>query len=273
MTSKAMKNQLDAHADAIDNVLQAHRIHGRCSGGTVTHAHIRYDLEIPPGTPNARITALSEEFALALRCGSVVVDRSRYGWFVQVPCAAKPILLDELLQQYSARIPPLTAMLGIDSDGSPLLLRILAGDVGHVCVIGKGAKRLLQTIVESLIRTNSPDDLRTIGYPSDSHRWSYERGQMWQSLLAEIERRERGSFNHPTLALVIAELADANDWIIGNFLQRGAAVGVHILAASEQPTEQRFPVLIEGVGDGRFVLKVHGESIQFQGALVKRGDA
>lgn len=262
-----MKDTLDIYADAIDNVLQTYNVAGRCTGGTVTHRYIRFD--VATDTPNNRVTALSEEFALALNCNSVMVDRAAGGWIVQMPRTDNPVTLAGILKQYGARIPALTAVLGMDNDGAPIFLRIPAGDIGHVCIVGNGAKRLLRTMFESLIRTNERSDLQTFGYPSDSHAWHYTHGEKWQSLQAEIERREREHTNHPMLAIGIPELADANDWIVGNWLQRGAAIGVHILAASEQRTEQKFRVMIEGIGQGRFVLRVGGQEIEFTCATVE----
>ena len=98
--SNNLREHLDHQADIIDGVLAQHRVVGRVMGGTVTHRFVRFELDLQPGTTVNKVTALSEEFALALRCSSVRVDRQAGQLVIDVPRkSAGPVRLLALEDQ------------------------------------------------------------------------------------------------------------------------------------------------------------------------------
>ncbi len=258
-----IRDHLDHQADTIDAVLAQHKVNGRVTGGTVTHRFIRFDLALMPGTKLNKVTALSEELALALRCSSVRVDRLGGGMVIDVPRKnAGVVRLLGLESQLHQRVPPLTAVLGLDAEGAPLLLRIPAADVVHVLIVGttgSGKTALARTLLSSLALYNSPADLRIALI--DPKRRGFEqlrslphvRGEiadtpecavdLMRQLIAEMERRDRERVNHPAILLAIDELADllqtggkAVEAQIMRLAQRGREAGIHLVACTQKPT-------------------------------------
>lgn len=261
--SNTIRDHLDHQADIIDAVLSQHKVNGRVTGGTVTHRFIRFDLDLYPGTRLNKVTALSEELALALRCSSVRVDRQGGTMVIDVPRKnAGVVRLSQLEKQLQQRVPPLTAVLGVDVDGAPLLLRIPATDVVHVLVAGttgSGKTALARTLLTSIALHNSPADLSIALI--DPKRRGFEsllqlphvKGQIADTpvlaldllahLIAEMERRDRERINHPTIVLAIDELADllqtggkAVEAQIMRLAQRGREAAIHLIACTQKPT-------------------------------------
>ena len=164
-----MRKKLEFQADRIDEVMSLHKVPARVTGGTVTPRWVRFQVLPAVGTKISRIKNLSEELAAALDAPSSRVSRHGASVFIEIPRDdPQPVrllpLLSQLFNQPTSQppIPPVTAILGLAEDGSPLLIRLPSPDVGHILIAGnKGAGKttLLQTIILSLALTDRLDNL------------------------------------------------------------------------------------------------------------------
>jgi S-DNA-T family DNA segregation ATPase FtsK/SpoIIIE len=127
-----MQKVLHYQADRIELVLASHKVPGRVTGGKVTPRMVRYHLTTPLGVRVRQVASLAEELALSLGAQSCRVYRQDGQVQVEVPRSdGQVIRLQDVCKRLSARrpgsgrpstVPPVTAVLGLDGDGVPLLL-------------------------------------------------------------------------------------------------------------------------------------------------------
>ncbi|MGB8648081.1 MAG: DNA translocase FtsK, partial [Anaerolineae bacterium] len=229
------KRKLYIQANRIEWVLNNHKAPARVTGGRVTPSLIRFDLEIAPRTRVGQVEALSQEIALALGAASARVTRTKGQLNVEVPREdASQVrflaLADRLAQDLQLKrnlIVPGTAVLGLDVEGIPLLLRLSAPDVTHILVAGttgSGKTEVVRTILASIIYFQKARDaqfllvdpkgsafklflglphlltvpIKTIDETLERLRW----------LESEMERRQELGITRPRIILVLDELAD-----------------------------------------------------------------
>ncbi|MEE9616251.1 MAG: DNA translocase FtsK [Anaerolineae bacterium] len=166
----SMRKKLEFQADRIEAVLSLHKVPARVTGGTVTPRWVRFQVLPAIGAKISRIKNLSEELAAALDAPSCRVSRRGAAVSVEVPRDdPQPVRLLPLFRQLTNQptnqltnqppIPPVTAILGLAEDGSPLLIRLPSPDVAHILVAGttgSGKTALLQTMILSLAMVNPP---------------------------------------------------------------------------------------------------------------------
>lgn len=267
-----MKEFLDGMADRIDRVLLDDGIRGRCSGGTVTHRFIRFDLE----TTDRRVLAMGEAFTKAIgrRAKVAIVNHSIE---IEVSKEAAPLTLATLHKMIKG-VPPLTAALGIDEDGRPLLLRIPAADVGNVLINGPGRPaHLLRTMIASLATYNEPANMGVAlacrGQECEAlatfpHLWGDRStpARLLGQVASEISRRQRDSINHRAIMVAIDDISDAPADLVATIAKQGPGLGVYTLAVGNA---EGFNVTLRATGEaGRFELLCIGESIGFDAAWV-----
>ena len=267
-----MKEFLDGMADRIDRVLIDDGIRGRCSGGTVTHRFIRFDLE----TTDRRVLAMGEAFTKAIGRPSKVAIVN-HGIVIEVSKEAAPLTL-ATLHKMIKRVPLLTAALGIDEDGRPLLLRIPAADVGNVLINGPGRPaHLLRTMIASLATYNEPANMGVAlacrGQECEAlatfpHLWGDRStpARLLGQVASEISRRQRDSINHRAIMVAIDDISDAPADLVATIAKQGPGLGVYTLAVGNA---EGFNVTLRATGEaGRFKLLHGGESIAFDAAWV-----
>jgi DNA segregation ATPase FtsK/SpoIIIE-like protein len=160
-----MNAQLESQADKIEAVLALNKVPARVTGGAVTPRWIRF--QVFPAAEAALSSIGNVDGVLSAAIGTPGCRMLHRGAVatVEVPRDDPyPVRLLPLYEQLTKdeRIPPVTAILGLEEDGTPLLVRLPAPDVGHVLVAGMagaGKTTLLRTMVLSLAWNNGPDDL------------------------------------------------------------------------------------------------------------------
>ena len=121
---------LDHQADRIEMVLASHKIPARVYGGTVAPHAIRFQLLPPLGVKLSRIGSLAEEIALALGAEACRIHRRGGAVEVEVPRDdPQMVRFLPLFGRLREVIPPCTALLGLDGEGTPLLLRLSSPQV------------------------------------------------------------------------------------------------------------------------------------------------
>lgn len=275
------RDWLERSADQIEAVLSRHKADGVVLGGVVAPRFVQFHVRPHPSVRIQRIVALAEEIALALGCASVRIARSGGVVRIEMPRSLEaPVRLLRLLETLGKEIPPHTAVLGVEENGQPLLLRLPAPDVVHLLIAGmtgSGKSALARAMLASLAYCNGPESLRFVlidpkrrGFaPLD--RLPHVEGEVIADVQAavnrlrivirEMERRDQEGICAPLLVVAIDELADLLQTggktvvaTLTRLAQRGREAGIHLIACTQKPTAQligsamkvNFPVRLVG---------------------------
>ena len=275
-----MRQILEYQSDQIEQVLQTHKVPGRVVGGLVTPRWIRYQVLPAMSTKVLAIIKRSEEIALCLGAESVRISRQGPSIHIEVPRSdAQAVALLSLCQQLP-EVPKQSAVLGLDENGMPLLLRLPSPEVAHVLIsgtTGSGKTALAQGMALSLAMHNRLGEIQMImidpkgggfgplgGLPHllrpvvrEIHQAIFLLGE----LVEEMVRRDRDGISEPRVVVFIDEVADLMDQggnamsrLLTRLTQRGRSAGIHIIACTQKPlaasigslTRSNFPVRLVG---------------------------
>lgn len=288
-----MRKLLELQANQIEAVLAGHRILARVWGGIVTPRFVRFQLTTPLGVRVQQVTRLSEEIALALGVPAARVYRKEGAIQVELPREEPhPVRLLPLCARLE-EVPELTAVLGVDEEGVPLLVRLSSPEVAHVLVsgtTGSGKTALLRTILFSLALYNAPSALQMVlvdvqgrgllalgGLPHLMVPVVQEVGRAVEVLgrvVAEMERRDRLGHVRPRLVVAIDELADVLqvggkgvEEALLRLTQRGRKAGVHVVGCTQKPTA----AVVGSVVKANFPLRLVGSVVSAEDARVAAG--
>jgi DNA segregation ATPase FtsK/SpoIIIE, S-DNA-T family len=284
------QQRLHLQADRIEWVLYTHKAPARVTGGRVTPRTIQFHLTPAPTTKIAQVERLCEEIALALGASSARIARLNGQLSVEVPRAdtrglrflelADRVRTHAQLDQIVAN--PGTALLGLDTAGVPVLLRLGAPDVPHVLIAGttgSGKTEAAKTMLASMMLFQKPRDLQLIVVdPKGSAFKLFEQlphllcpiiknvedalaNLEW--LVAEMQRREEGEIARPRVVLLLDELADllmqggreVEDQLT-RLVQRGRSAGISVIACTQKPTSAAVGSLVKANFPVRLVGKV-----------------
>ncbi len=277
---------LEYQANQIELLLAYHHAKCQVAGGMVTPRWVSYQVVPEISTKVSKISALSEEIALRLGAQSVRVARRGPNIHIEVPRAdAQTVKLLQLCRDQED-IPRQSAILGLDEEGLPLLLRLSSPEVAHVLVAGttgSGKTVLARSMALSLAMHNRLGDVQMLfidpkgtgfgpfsdhqggaGLPHllrpvvrDAHQAIFLLGEM----VGEMVRRDHENITTPRLIIFIDELADlmeqggkAMDRLMTRLTQRGRSAGLHLVACTQKPlaaaigslTRSNFPVRLVG---------------------------
>ena len=279
-----MRRLLELQANQIEAVLASHKIRARIWGGTVTPRLIRFHLSPSLDTRLSQIARLSEEMALSVGSPSCRVARRRSSIDLEFPRTDFDTVHLLPLCRRLTEVPACTAVLGLDEEGVPLLLRLPSPEVTHVLIsgtTGSGKTSLAQTMIASLALHNDLADLGLIlidpqgrGYtlfadlPHLVLSPAQEDGEILQALrwlVEEMERRGQARESHrmefPRLVVFVDELADLMlvggrevERLLTRLAQRGRGAAIHLVASTQKPTaavigslvKSNFPVRLVG---------------------------
>jgi len=298
-----MSRVLHFQADRIEQVLASHRVPSRVIGGMVTPRLVRFQLLTPLGVTVRQVARLSEEIALSLGARTCRVYREEGQLQVEVPRTdAQVVRLLDLCRRLAAEgaqgrgaVPPLTAVLGLDQDGVPLLLRLPSPDVAHVLIsgtTGSGKTALARTMVASLALHNNQRSLQVVlvdpkgrgftAFEGLPHllvpvvRQVEEAVEVLGRLVEEMERRDAENRSDPRLVVVLDELADlvqvggrVMEKVLTRLTQRGREAGIHLVACTQKPAA----AVIGGLVKSNFPVRLAGSVASPEDAKVATGMA
>lgn len=281
---------LNLQADKIEMLLAAHKAPARVWGGRLTPRTVQFHLAPAATTKLAKLEALTEEIALALGAPAARLTRSNGTLSVEVARQDSRFISlidlntrlqrDERMKQ-ALRLPAM-AVLGIDSDGAPLLLRLSSPDVAH-CLIagttGSGKTELARTIIASLVMHQKPRDLQIALFDPKGHSFSAfahaphlifpivktadETLRQTHRLVAEMERRDVNQIERPRVVIVIDELADLMqmcgselEMLLTRLAQRGRSAGFSLIACTQKPAARIIGSLVKANFPARLVGRV-----------------
>ena len=309
------KRLLNFQADKIEMVFAAHKAPARVWGGRLTPRTIQFHLAPAATTKLTKLEALTEEVALAIGASSARLTRTNGTLSLEVPRAdSRFVALSELSRRLEnddglrrALGCAGTAILGLDAEGVPLLLRLASPDVAH-CLIagttGSGKTELARTLVASLVLHQKPRKLQLALFDPKAHGFAAfaalphllfpivsdvdEMAGRLGYLVAEMERRDRDRIERPRIVIVIDELADvlqscgsAVEGLLTRLVQRGRSAGLSVVACTQKPTASavgtlmraNFPVRLVGrvtsADDARVAAGIGGTGAE---KLAGRGD-
>ncbi len=284
-----MENQLlNLQADKIEMVLAAHRVPTRVWGGRLTPRTIQFHLALAASTKLHTLYGLTEEVALALGVPSTRLARSEGLLSLEIPRSdSQFVSLGKLSRKLQAEADlaravavPGTAILGLDTEGVPLLLRLSSPEVAH-CLIagttGSGKTELARTIIASLAMHQKPRDIQLALFDPKANGLApfanlphllfpivsdpREVIERLSYLANEMERRDREQIIRPRIVIVVDELADLIEIggkelqsALTRLVQRGRSAGMSVIACTQKPTvravgsllKANFPVRIVG---------------------------
>ena len=269
--SKArLRHQLGVQAQQINRVLSHHHVPATVAGGVVRSRMISFDLQTQLAAGLERIRGLKDDLVSALGVSDVSVVREDGQWRLRVgrPDDAPVPLLR--LQASLPNLPPATAAVGMADNGQPVLLRFGANRVKHVLIAGDrgaGKTTLLRSIAAGLALTHrqsalqllvldprgldsdesdAPHPLRPLGLLphilTDPTGTVDECAAIVHFLAEEMEYRRREQVQCPRIVTLIDhvvtlldEAGDATRHDLLRLIQYGAAAGIHLVMATDQP--------------------------------------
>jgi S-DNA-T family DNA segregation ATPase FtsK/SpoIIIE len=259
----------------------------------MTPRFVRFDLLPEPGTRIQRISNLAEELALSLNAPACRVCRR--GGRVQVevprddPGQVKFLHLCARLEQP----PAYSALLGLDEEAVPVLLRLPSADVAHVLIsgnTGSGKTVLARVMALSLAMYNPPRSLQLVlidpkrrGFGVLAplphlltpliHR-SEDATETLTRLAQEMERRDLCGRSSPRIVVFIDELADLMiagkrniEQPLTRLAQRGREAGIHLVACTQRPAAS----VIGGLVKSNFPVRIVGSVASAEDAKVAAG--
>lgn len=287
------RKRLYQQAHQLEQALAAHKAPARVEGGTVTPRHVRFRLMPAYGTRVSKITNLAEELALSLGVSSARVSRRGGRLEVEIPREdGAMVTLDRVFEDVTD-VPHGTAILGLDDEGAPLLLRIASPEVAHVLICGttgSGKTVLARTIILSLARYHSVHDLGLVlvdpkgrgyaplvGLPHLARplaETAAEALEVLKWLVALMEKRDTDGVRSPRLMCCIDELADlmlvaGKDFenLLTRLTQRGRSAGIHVVACTQKPTA----AIIGSLVKSNFPVRIVGSVVSPEDAKVATG--
>ena len=269
--SKArLRHQLGVQAQQINRVLSHHHVPATVAGGVVRSRMISFDLQTQLAAGLERVRGLKDDLISALGVSDVSVVREDGQWRLRVgrPDDAPVPLLR--LQASLPKLPPATAAVGMADNGQPVLLRFGANRVKHVLIAGEpgaGKTTLLRSIAAGLAlthrqsalqllvldprgldsdETGAPHPLRPLGLLphilTDPTGTVEECAAIVHFLAEEMEYRRREQVQCPRIVTLIDhvvtlldEASDATRHDLLRLIQYGAAAGIHLVMATDQP--------------------------------------
>lgn len=277
-------------------LLAAHKAPARVWGGRLTPRTVQFHLAPAATTKLAKLEALTEEIALALGTSSARLTRTNGTLSVEIPRTDSRFIsltaLDARLKSDErmkrALMQPGTAVLGLDSEGVPLLLRLTSPEVAH-CLIagttGSGKTELARTMIASLTLHQKPRDVQIALFDPKGYSFAPfanvphlmfpiindpgETVARLRWLVAEMERRDHAAMlfpnrtERPQIIVVIDELADLMqtcgkelEALLTRLVQRGRSAGISLIGCTQKPAARVMGSLIKANFPARLVGRV-----------------
>ncbi len=285
--SHAQRVYLEAQADRAEAVLYRHRAPAHISGGTCGPRLIRLFLNPAPHVRVKQIIALADDLAVALRVPRVAITHGKEGVVLEFDNPERMDVPFTLEHTGDA----LTALLGLQPNGAPLLLRLPSPNVAHILVsgtTGSGKSVLLWGLLESLVAHTPASELQIVGLDPKGalltpfgglpHLKRVEADasgmtEALRSLVHLMEQRDRRRQDTPHVLVVIDELADVvmnapdAEALLTRLVQRGRSAGIHVLAATQRPSA----AIISGLMRANFPVRLVGRVVSAADALIAAG--
>lgn len=253
---------LNQQADRVEAVLASMSLPSRIQGGEVKGGWVRYHFAPLSEVQVGKIRQAAGQVAEAMGVYQVRVAEAPCGLALDIPMDAEtPIALLPLLEELP-NLPPLVAVMGLSSEGTPLMLNLDQPGTWHFFVTGpagSGKSELLRTVMLSLALHSRQGHVQFLGIDLSGRELTVLEGlphaltevahspqfglELLSWLDAEIQRRRRFHIESPHIALFMDGVDGFGRTMrpLRAHLRRicglGQHVGVHLLLASPRPVE------------------------------------
>jgi DNA segregation ATPase FtsK/SpoIIIE-like protein len=158
-----LQHQLEIQSKQIETVLSENELDAQVAGGYVQSRSIRFDLSSHLEAGLGKLRFLKHDILNALGVADVEIEQSNGRWHLNVKRPDEPpvSLLD--LLTLIPDLEPLTAVVGMSEEGSPIFIELSAEAVPHILIAGDdnaGKSSLLRTIALSLAVSNKQHQLQ-----------------------------------------------------------------------------------------------------------------
>ena len=294
----------DRQADQIESVLTRLALPARVDGGVIREGRVRYHLTPSIGTQPLEVIELAEDVAQELGLRDVRVLRETGGLAIEVPLESATGLRLLPLIHALPRLQPLTAVVGMNGAGRPVLLELERAAAWHALIqapAGAGKSELLRTLAAGLALSTRPAQLGMLSIDLSGRELtplealphtlaaacearSARELLLW--VVDEIERRQQTDEQPPHLVLFVDDAGRLRDQLgqpdaglLQAVLHDGPRTRVHLIAAarrgSELPHAGRSTAHIEASPEGRqgsFQIRSGFESVRVQAAWMSARD-
>lgn len=287
-------NELHMMADHIAQWFYNHRAPVMVYTVTETARAVRFGLAPGQHTRIKTLTALVDDLGLSIGARRACIVNTDTGLFLEIPHPSPgTVRLPTLLRKLSD-VPEITAVLGVRTDGAPLLVRLPSPDVAHILIsgtTGSGKSVLLRTIAASLMHYNDPADLGIVAIDPKGRTFPKRftsahlltGGVITENapaldalrrLVTLMEIRDDQDIDTPHVVIVVDELADllmtdasgVEDTLV-RIVQRGRQAGLHLIAATQHPSAK----IVSGVMRANLPIRIVGRVISASDALIAAG--
>ncbi|MCB9444926.1 MAG: DUF87 domain-containing protein [Ardenticatenaceae bacterium] len=263
-----LQHQLQLQSEQIERVFSQHQFSAQVAGGTVRSSLISFDLNSSLSQGWERLRGLTHELKSVLNVPEVRLSREdgQLKLYITRPESPPVALLD--LLPLLPDLPPVTATLGLDENGRPVLLDFDNPDVSHVLIAGdtgSGKTSLLRTLALSLALKNRQSRLQLLVIDPETavSRHSYailqplsllphmlagisyrleEAVETLNFLHGEMEYRRQQQVKLPTIVVLIDKvdhlLETGGDVVLNplqTLLQHGGGAGIHCVLSTQFP--------------------------------------
>lgn len=163
LRQQRLQHQLEVQSNQIERVFSNHLVTARVQGGTVERRSIHFDISSPITAGLEKLQVIAGELVSALGVPEVRLDRDNGRLRLQVvrPLASSVPLLE--LLTLVTKLRPVTAVLGLAEDGSPVLMNVTSPSATPILLSGEsgaGKTTLFRSIAVSLALSSKQSQLQ-----------------------------------------------------------------------------------------------------------------
>jgi S-DNA-T family DNA segregation ATPase FtsK/SpoIIIE len=282
---KADAGDVNGNADIIKDTFENFNIDVDMEGANIGPRVTQFTLKPPSGTKLSKISALDRELSLNLAAQSIRIEApipGKRAVGIEVPNLKAATVrlsgvLDDKAWKTASAEQPLSFVIGRDIAGQPVTAAL--NKMPHLLIAGQtgsGKSVMINTLLTSLLYSNSPADLKLIlvdpkqveltPYNDIPHlltpvitepekcisalKWAVSEMERRLRTFAGVHKRNIAEYNNlsdqdsmPYIVIVIDELADlmmmaARDVeaLVVRIAQKARAAGIHLVLATQRPS-------------------------------------
>lgn len=155
--------------ELLNQTLQNFNVGASVVNVTQGPAVTRFEVQPEPGVKVNKITNLSDDIKLSLAARDIRIEApipGKHTIGIEVPNQkSRPVLINEIIQSpvFRDSVSPLTAVLGLDISGKPIVTDLKKMPHGLIAgATGSGKSVCINTILVSLLFKASPEDLKLL---------------------------------------------------------------------------------------------------------------
>lgn len=153
----------------LNSTLQNFNVRARVVNVTQGPSVTRFEVQPEPGVKVNKITNLSDDIKLSLAARDIRIEApipGKHTIGIEVPNqSSRPVLISEIIStpEFQTGQSPLTAVLGLDISGKPIVTDLRKMPHGLIAgATGSGKSVCINTILVSLLYKASPDELKLL---------------------------------------------------------------------------------------------------------------